>query len=172
MLRFTLGILVDPFIAARLESQFLDMSDAIHHPINPIKFTESFGIARTLIKKDKTDWNTRFGAGFRQTLDRSNNNSLTNDGGLEFITDFKTPLAQERITYTSNLQLFQSLFRSGSPANNDWKAIDMNWENIFTANVTKYLMVNLYTQLLFDKEIESGIRIKEILALGLTYKLI
>lgn len=33
-------------------------------------------------------------------------------------------------------------------------------------------MVNLYTQFLFDKEIESGIRIKEILALGLIYTLI
>ncbi|MCX8015436.1 MAG: hypothetical protein N2748_05400, partial [candidate division WOR-3 bacterium] len=171
LLRFTLGILVDPFIAARVESQFLDMSDITQYRVfNPLKFTESFGIARTLIKKDKTEWNTRCGAGFRQHYNRIIRNT-TNDGGLEFITDFKIPLVEQRITYTSNLQLFQAIFRSGTPPNNNWKAVDMNWENIFTATITKYLMVSLYTQLLYDKENTSDLRIKETLALGLTYKL-
>lgn len=175
ILRFTLGVLVDPFIAGRIETQVLDMSDATKYlAINPIKFTESFGIARTLAKQDKTEWNARFGAGLRQNFNRlvTGGSETTNDGGLEFITDFKTPLAQERITYSSNLQLFQALFRSGTPPDNNWKAPDMNWENIFTAGITKHLMVNLYTQLLYDKEIDTDMRIKETLALGLTYKFI
>lgn len=174
MLRFTLGVLVDPFIAGRVESQFLDNRDTVNRIFNPVKLTESFGIARTLAKKDKLEWNARLGAGLRQNYDQflPIGNRTTNDGGLEFITDFKTPLAQERITYTSNLKLFQTLFRSGIPADDNWKTADMNWENIFTASITKYLMVNLYTQLLYDKEIDTGLRIKETLSLGLTYKFV
>jgi len=175
LLRFTLGVLVDPFIDGRIETQFIDMRDTIkNHPINPIKFTESFGIARTLAKKDKLEWNARFGAGLRQNYDQLMllGSKTTNDGGLEFVTDFKTPLAQERITYTSNFSLFQALFRSGSPADDKWKSPDINWENILTAGITKYLMVNLYTQVLYDKEIRTDFRLKEALALGVTYKLI
>ncbi len=151
------------------------MRDTIkNHPINPIKFTESFGIARTLAKKDKLEWNARFGAGLRQNYDQLMlpGSKTTNDGGLEFVADFKTPLAQERITYTSNFSLFQALFRSGSPADDKWKSPDINWENILTAGITKYLMVNLYTQVLYDKEIRTDFRLKEALALGVTYKLI
>jgi len=33
-------------------------------------------------------------------------------------------------------------------------------------------MVNLYTQLLYDREIDAGARLKETLALGLTYRLL
>jgi len=175
LLRLTLGILVDPFIGARFETQFIDMSDTIkYRPLNPVKFTESFGIARTLAKKDKLEWNARIGVGFRQNLERLvvGGTNTTNDGGLEFVTSFKTPLAQEKISYTTKLSLFQAVFRSGVHTNDDWKASDINWENIFSASITKYLMVNLYAQLLYDKEIGTGLRIKENLALGLTVKVI
>jgi hypothetical protein len=151
------------------------MSDTSEYrPINPIKFTESFGIARTLAKQDKLEWNARFGFGFRQKLNRLIPSGIrtTNDGGLEFVTDFITPLAQDRITYSSKFTLFQAIFRSGTNLNNNWKSPDANWENIFTAGITKYLMVNLYTQLLYEKEVETGIQIKETLALGLTFKVI
>jgi hypothetical protein len=175
LLRFTLGILVDPFVSGRIESQFIDMSDTTKNRfINPVKFTESFGIARTIIKQDKLDWSARIGAGFRQNLNRlvAGGTESTNDGGIEFITDFTTPLAQERITYTSELSLFQALYRSGSPTNDNWKAVDANWENIFTVSITQYLMVNLYAQFLYDKEIDASIRIKEGLSLGVTLKVI
>jgi hypothetical protein len=175
ILRFTLGVLVDPFLSGRVESQFIDMSDTTkYRPINPIKFTEGFGVARTITKQDKLEWNARFGFGFRQNLNRlvTGGNLTTNDGGLEFVTEFKTPFAQERITYSSRLTIFQAMFRSGTPPNNNWKSPDANWENIFTAGITKYLMVNLYTQLLYEKEIENNIQIKETLALGLAFKVL
>ncbi len=170
LLRFTLGVLVDPFISGRIETQFIDMRNTIkYRPINPIKFTESFGIARTLAKQNKMEWNARFGFGFRQQLDTT---YAANDGGLEFVTDFKTPIAQEKITYSSKLTLFQALFRSGTSPNDNWKSPDVNWENIFTASITKYLMVNLYTQFLYEKEVETDIQIKETLALGLAFKVL
>jgi len=42
------------------------MSDTVNYrPLNPAKFTESFGIARILVKQDKLEWNARIGVSFR-----------------------------------------------------------------------------------------------------------
>ena len=87
-----------------------------------------------------------------------------------------TPIAQGQITYTGKLTIFQAVFFSesdklkGLPSENYWKYADVNWENIFSANITKYIAVNLYLQFLFDREVEAVGRLKETLALGVTYK--
>ncbi len=185
--RFTLGGFVDPFASGRVETQFLDISDTLKSRIiNPVTFTESFGVAKVLTKKAKRECTARFGAGLRQHLNREVLDTLTNergaqtsnDGGIEFVTEFKTPMAQERVTFTSKLTVFKALFYSkadelkGETFEDYWKSPDVNWENTFTASITKYLMVNLYMQLLYDKEINRGGRFKQTLSLGLTYKLI
>jgi len=185
--RFSLGTIVDPFAAGRIETQFLDQSDPEKDRyVNPVKFTESLGIAKVLIKEEKREWTARLGGGLRQYLDRDvldpdsgqRETETSNDAGLTFDTEFKTPLAGERITFTSKLTVFKALYYSEENAlkgqqNEDyWKAPDVNWENMFTASITKYLMVNLYVQLLYDKEIGLGGRFKQTLSLGLTYKFI
>ncbi len=180
--RFTVGAPVDPFAAGRLESQFLDASDsAKHRLLNPLTFTESFGIARVLMDEEKRDWTARLGAGFRQRIDRDaladdstdrRETRTTSDGGAEFVSEFVSPLAQDRITLTSKLVVFQALFSSESDEQDDWKEPDVNFENTFTAGITKYLMVSLYMQLLYDKEIDLAGRFKQTLSLGVTYKLI
>ena len=185
--RFTLGGFAEPFAAGRVETQFLDASDPEKDRfINPITFTESMGMAKVLIKKKKREWIARLGIGVRQHVNRdvlepsgtSRKTHTSNDGGIVFVTDFKTPLAQERILYTGKLTIFKALFFSkadelkGKPNENYWKSPDLNWENIFTASITKYVMVNFYLQLLYDKEINLKRRLKQTLALGLTYKLI
>jgi len=186
VLRFTLNGFVDPFAGARIESQFIDGSDTGNvRYVNPVTFTESFGVAKVLLKKDKTEWSARLGPGFRQYLDRDVRDTLgayqtrfTNDGGVLFASEFFTPLAKERITFTSKLGLFQALFYSeaaalaGQPDEDYWKSPDANWENVFTAGITDLLMVNLTVQLLYDKQVDPGMRLKEVLALGLTYKFI
>lgn len=185
--RFTLGTSLDPFAAGRVESQFLDASDpGANRYINPVRLAESFGIARVLMKGENREWTARLGGVVRQYFDREGAEPFTgeqetrtsNDGGLEFVTEVKTPLAEEWITLTSKLILFRALFYSeadrlkGLPSENYWKSPDVNWESIFTASITKYLMVNLYVQLLYDKEIDPGARFKQTLSLGLTYKVI
>jgi hypothetical protein len=178
---------VDPFAAARIESQFLDTTNIDNKRyFNPLTFTESFGISRMLIKEEKREWSARFGAGFRQYVNRDflevatnrKKTETSNDGGFIFVNDFKAPLAEERIMLTSKLTVFQAMFNSesdklkGLPEENYWKTADVEWENIFTAGITKYLMVNLYTQLLYDKQVSKAGRFKQMLSLGLTYKLL
>jgi hypothetical protein len=185
--RFTLGGFVDPFASGRLESQFLDASDPAEDRLfNPLTLTESFGLAWMLIDEEKRDWTARLGAGLRQHIDRdalvdsvagTRETRTSTDEGLEFVTEFTSPLARERITLASKLTVFKALFYSesdeveGLPSEDYWKAPDINWENVFTAGITKYLMVSLYLQLLYDKEIDLAGRLKQTLSLGLTYKL-
>ncbi|UCF79098.1 MAG: DUF3078 domain-containing protein [Candidatus Eiseniibacteriota bacterium] len=186
VLHFTLGGFVDPFAAARVESQFFDNSDSEKDRyLNPVTLTESLGITKVFIKEEKREWSARLGAALRQHLNRDALNEVTlrredefsDDGGLEFVSDLKTPLAEDRITLSSKLIVFQALFYSksdelkGLPEEGYWKSADVNWENIFTASVTKYLMVSLYVQFLYDKQVALGGRLKQSLSMGVTYKL-
>ena len=186
VLRFTFGWFVDPFAATRVKTQFLDQSDPEKDRlINPALITESLGVARVLLKQDKREWTARLGGAFRQHIDRdalvdpvagTRETQTTNDGGFQFDSEFITPLADDRITFSSKLTVYQALFFSesdelkGLPEEDYWKSPDVDWENIFTAGITKYLMVNLYMNLLYDKEVDVGGRLKETLSLGLTYK--
>jgi len=186
--RFTLGAFVDPFASGRLETQFLDQSDAAKERMfNPMTLTETAGVAKVHVKQEKREWSSRLGFGLRQHINRDvlidsingiRQTQTTNDGGVNFISEFTTPLAKERITFNSKLSLFKAVFFSesealqGLPNQDYWKAVDVNWENIFAASISKYIMVNLYMQLLYDKEIAVAGRFKQTLALGLTYKLV
>jgi hypothetical protein len=187
VLRITLGGLVDPYVGLRIESIFLDQSDPeLDRYVNPVKFTESAGIARVFIKEENRELVARFGGALRQFLDRDRYDAVTdtrenwtsNDAGFVFDAEFKTPLAAEKITYQSKLTVYQALYYSeeealaGTPEADCWKAPDVNWENIFTAGITEHLMVNLYVQLLYDKEIDLAGRLKQTLSLGITYKLL
>ena len=188
VLRLTLGFVVDPYASAQLQSQFWDKSDAtLNRYFNPLDLNEALGVARQIVKHEKTELVSRLGFGLKQRFDRqvlldiipaTRVNEFSNYGGVTFATDFTTPLAQEKITYTSKLILFQALFSTEAAKLKGeynavyWKALDVGWENIFAASITEVLMVNLAAQVLYDKEINTKARLKETLALGLTYKLI
>lgn len=187
VLRLTRGWVVDPFVGGRVETQFLDERDPDENRyLNPALFTESFGVAHTFFKEDSREWSARLGGAVRQHLDRDllsedggeRETVTTSDGGVEFVSEFRTPMADGKITLASDLTVFQALFNSeesdleGLPGADDWKSPDVNFENTFTASITSYLMVNLYVQLLYDKEIDDDVRLKETLSLGFTFRLI
>ena len=184
--RFTLNAFVDPYLAFRVISQFMDASvPQVKRYLNPLNLSESGGISKLLYKSEETEFLSRLGLGLRQkinreivdTLNEKTETHTTNDGGFESVTDFKTSLPGGKITYSTKLTLFKAIFYSesdklkGKPEQDYWKSVDVNWENIISASITKYLTVNLYVQFLYDKEIDLKGRFKETLALGLTYKL-
>ena len=158
VLRFTLGFVVDPFASAELQSQFWDKSDpALSRYINPLDLNEAVGVARSLVKHDKTELVSRLGFGLQQVFNDTtvdtvvHEHRFSNYGGITFATDFTSPLAQGKIIYTSKLTLFQALFHSETtvlplPEANYWKALNVGWENIFVVSISKILMVNLDAQ--------------------------
>ena len=174
MLRFTLGTIVDPFVGVRFESQFMDKSVPNETKIiNPITLTGSFGVARVFLKKENTELTSQLGGAFKEYLNSHKLIDNKNDGGIEFITNFRTPLAKGKISFNSMLDIYKAFFFSESDEteNDDWKAPRLNWENIFSASITKLINVNLYIQMIYDKPVVDEMQFKQTLALGLTYKL-
>ncbi|MBK7142661.1 MAG: DUF3078 domain-containing protein [bacterium] len=191
MFRFTFGGFVDPYAAFRVESQFftLHSSPTFYKRVffRPTKFTESAGIAKRLYTgKNTENITTRLGMAVREVLntelvkDSLNvdtlDNSTYNDGGFESVTDFNLMLAKQ-IGYVAKLTLYKAIFFSdkdkvkGSEFEDDWKAVDVNFENQFNVQVTKIVTVKLYTQVLYDKQVSRKGRFKETLGLGLAYKI-
>jgi len=184
--RFTLHKLVDPYAAFRVETQFVDASvDAKKRFFSPIMLTESVGIARKFYGKDKDYITSRLGLGLRQiiktviidSLALTTTDSTLTDGGLESVTDIAITL-NKKLSYTGKLTLYKALYFSGkdkvggTPFEDNWKAVDINWENIVSASLSKIVTVNLYTQLLYDKEVSRKGRFKETLAIGFVFKMI
>ena len=176
---------VDPYFAVRFESQFLDATvDGINRYFNPMLWTESAGVSRIVYKTETDELLTRLGLAYRQNVqsiivdtaaDLRNWETAT-DGGLESVTDFKYTIS-ESLNYVGKMSLYKAFIYSdkdvleGTPMEDDWKSIDVNFENTFSASVAKYITVSLYIQVLYDKQINKKGRLKETLAMGLTYKL-
>lgn len=99
----------------------------------------------------------------------------SNDGGLEWQTNVTQPMFDKKVVYKGELLLFQALFYSQADAldqyeaklhagdatvpaqpgaedvTNFWRAVDVNFQNTFTTQITKYLGVNLFVQWVYDK---------------------
>jgi hypothetical protein len=184
---FTLGKFFDPFASGRVDTFFSDERDSTKTLyVNPMTITETLGLARVFINEKNRQWTARLGLGVRENIDRNfldpvtllRRSNTATDGGIEFVNDIHSPLAGGRITALSKLIVYQALVNSqanalkGRPGENFWKSPDVNWENTLTANITKYLIVNLYTQILYDKQIRLGGRFKQTLGLGVAYTLV
>jgi len=219
--RFTLDTWVDPFIGLRLESQFSDQTDPRGILFNPMRFTQTAGVARVLVKDDNREWLTRLGLSVRETFSKAyvdkvsdeTSSSTSVDGGIEWLSTVDQPLIEKRVLYKGRLLVFLPLFfdHSGDLEDFDarlmadpafsghesvqdfWKAPNVNFQNTFTAPITKNLNVNLFLQwvyLKFDQSVDvdnsktlvdlvpivdGAVRkagqFKQTLAIGLTYTL-
>ncbi len=217
--RFTLGGWVDPYAALRLDSQFRDESNPTGViPFSPAKLTESAGIARVLQKTAERELITRLGFGvveiFARQFDPATGERVrisTNDGGLEWQTNATQPLLGKQVLYKGQLRAFWPLYFSRSRALEQfdrdarafapgreavadfWKTPSVDFQNLFTAQITKLLSVNLAVQwvyLEFDPAtdvdnskpiadrilaVDHGVRkagqLREVLSVGLTYRL-
>jgi hypothetical protein len=224
IIRFTLGGWVDPYASGRFESQFEDASDPAGRTLslNPMKFKQSGGLARKFIDDEDQSLLTRLGFTFRESRrkvysnpapDLATSTETSVDGGLEMTVDYKSNVLSERIAWTSKLTAYQPVFYSGSdefdnvkPADLDAAGLDrdvgdfpmvfdLDWENIFSTQITKLISVNLYVRWVYDKyensvipafnddgdltnanAIRGAIRkagqLKQTMTIGLTYRLL
>ncbi len=191
VLRMTRNWHVDPYAAFRLESQFMDASvDSYKRYFNPVKLTESAGVAHKFYDKDESIIISRFGFALRQIFrnvitqtydealgdDWETTDSTLTDSGIESVTDVKLNF-HKNLQYSSKLTLYKALYFSGKDKvagtefEDDWKAVDVNWENIISASITKIVTVNFYTQILYDKEVSKKGRFKETLGIGFVFKM-
>ncbi len=171
LMQFTLKSFVDPYISLRAESQFLDESGAQTLLVNPVLFTESAGIMKTIIDAEKTKLNVRLGGAVRENWNRRVS-GIPIDGGVEGIVEFKQILGLLNASYNSRLSAYKALFKSDATAADDnWKALDYKWENLLSFNLWKLLSLNLNLDVIYEKEQSPDIQWKEILGLGFSYSL-
>jgi hypothetical protein len=185
LLRFTLGRLVDPFAAVTFESQFYDGTvPTVRRYVNPMLISEAAGVGRQFTKTERTEFYSRLGFAVRENVHRDvvslEPKRLTTrtdtDGGIDWTTDFSHAFGPQ-MKYVTKLRVFKALFNSTAdepkdrPADNRWKSVDFAWENSVSAAIAKYVQVQFFAELLYDKEIDSRGRFRETLGLGLAYKL-
>jgi hypothetical protein len=224
LMRFTLGRWVDPYVAFRGLSQFLDNTDPFGRDLyaSPISMFVSGGVARQFYQTEDEMFLSRLGGAFRTNIrqfypnippDDSKQTETSHDVGIEWVTDYKIKVLEDKVLWTSKLTVykpFEYSFRGDlgdiSAADREMYgiddnvsdyplAVDLNWENIFSAEVTSWLNFNLYFMFIYDKydnsvlpefdadgnltnpaTVRSAVRkagqIKQTLAIGLAFKLL
>lgn len=171
LFRFTLQSFVDPYVAGRLQSQFIDQQTQKTYYVNPMLFTESAGIMKSILDAEKTKLSVRLGGAVREKIDRGPADN-TIDGGAEAIAEFKKILGDSAASYNSKFSAYKAFFNSqSSDLNDNWKATDLKWENMLSTKLFGLLSANLSLDFQYDKEQAPGWQWKEILGLGLSYTL-
>jgi len=218
LLRFTLHRWVDPYAAVRLLSQFLDSSDPYGRDVwfSPLTLFGSVGVAREFYRTEDEMFLSRVGAAVRQNMRQfypdppaisdDSRTETSHDAGIEWVTDYRIKVLEDKVLWTSKLTVykpFEYSFRGtmedvgtalGDAELSDYPlAVDLNWENIFTAEILSWLNVNLYVMFIYDKydnsimpefnsdgdlineaDVRAAVRkagqFKETLGIGITYK--
>jgi len=169
---YKMNIYVNPYVAATALTQFTkgynygtDPKTTISAFLDPGYFTQSAGLGFQPIEQVKT----RLGAALKETMAKeykdiyADGEELRVEYGAESVTDINWKMA-ENILFTSKLELFSNLKAMNQ--------IDVNWDNMFTSKITKYIGVSFNVKLLYDRDISAKRQLKETLAVGLTYTFI
>ena len=164
---------VNPYIALSGLTQFTDGYDYSKDPkvqvsgfMDPGYFTQSAGLGI----EPNANIKTRLGAALKETITSSdtaaiifaNGEDMRVEYGAESVTDINYKF-NEILLFTSKLELFANLQRIDE--------IDVNWDNVFSAKLSKYITASLNIKLFYDKDISEKRQLKQTLAVGLSYTL-
>lgn len=168
-----ISIYVNPYVAVTGLTQFTDGYDYSKDPkvkvsgfMDPGYFTQSIGIGI----EPNSNLKTRLGAALKETVTSSdtaalifaNGEATRVEYGAESVTDINFKF-NEILLFTSKMELFSNLKRIDE--------IDVNWDNLFSAKITKYITASLNITLFYDKDISSKRQLKQTMAVGLSYNL-
>lgn len=172
---FKAGTYVNPYFAMTGETQLTKGFDFSSSPkveiskfLDPGYFSESAGFGYEPFK----DFKTRLGAALKQTVasefatrfsddpETAKLEKVRSEIGAESVTDISSKLS-ENILFTTRLELFSNL--------ESFEEIDVRWDNIFSAKVSKYIGVSFNFKLLYDRDISIRRQIKQVLGVGVTY---
>lgn len=79
---------------------------------------------------------------------------------------FKKDL-MENVTFSTKLELFNNYTDKNK---DNAKKVDVNWENMLTLKVNKYITASVTTQLLYDANVVERTQFKETIGVGFGYK--
>jgi hypothetical protein len=177
MLKLTASPKWNPYLALGFTTMFRDLSDAQGRDqnFNPLTFSESAGLSRQLIAKEKQSLTMRLGLALIQSSRSFFSEPVPSEATMsetayttaaELVTEFRSPLLTERVDWESKLSLdlplawsgksvFEDGFVSVEPMPEDiagyTTTLDIDWENTFSANITKVIAVKLFVRWVYDK---------------------
>jgi len=184
IVRYTLGIWVDPFTALDLDSQFFQQSAGtprLTRLFTPTRISESAGVARAFWNTQQRQLVSRLGIAMRENIDRLAPAAGTSgfdtdtsvDGGLEWFTNWGLA-AGKRTIYKAELRVFKALATSENDAvkRRHWTAPDVDWQNTLSNRVTDWLAFNLFWQLRYDKQTDLRGPFKQTTGVGFTWQML
>ncbi|MCL2690083.1 MAG: hypothetical protein FWE57_09605 [Chitinispirillia bacterium] len=173
----------DPFLSLRAVSQFYDTRECDNYRYaNPLTLTKSLGAANYLIKQPNVSWQMRLGGALRLNIDRDTipyqyvndrwesgkrETSVITDAGTELVTEFKMRRA-DKGNIACKLTVFEALARPSHLQTEGWRYPDVSFETTININITRHLIFNYMTRIVYDREIDPDPRIRQMLSAGLS----
>lgn len=172
---YKLGLKTDPYVSITGQTQvakgyeYADtLKIAVSDFMDPVYLLGSLGMAF-----EPTDNLTlRLGASLKETFTNNypvpyaDNPKTTKiekikfEYGVDSVIDFSTKFA-ENILLTSTLELFSNL--------HSLEDIDVNWDTMLNAKISKYISANFNVKLFYDNNISKKRQIKNTLMFGVSY---
>jgi len=175
--KFTLGKWIDPYIGLRIISQFTDLSQPDTLFVNPVEITESFGGARQMFKSKLSQLDLRLAGAARHNINR-HVDDIETKGGIEFGALYAYSNTDRGVEFTSDLNYFHALISTTMEdqpdslsdfEKNKWRHPDITWENDLSVNITKYIMLNITYELVYDIETDTRVQWRNVSSAGLTW---
>src|SRR5205085_12199944 len=92
--------------------------------------------------------------------------NLRSEFGAYFTMKFKKDI-MEHVNLYSKLELFNNY---SDKDKDNAKKVDVNWENILTMTVNKFISASFTAQVIYDADVIETTQFKETIGLGLGYK--
>ena len=164
VLTYKIGSKLNPYISVTGESQAGPGYDYGARPrvkitnfMDPGYFRESAGFGF----KPNEIIATRAGVSLKQTVVQETKIVASkNEVGAVSVTDLEWKIS-DTSQLTSKLELFSNL--------KGFDEIDVNWDNVLTAKISKYINLNFNIKLLYDKDVSAKRQLNQALAIGFSY---
>lgn len=176
ILSYSLGWAVEPYFSNTVRTV---LSKGFDYKITPAIQTSQFFDPGYITQSIGFLYNqipnitTRLGLAFQETVTKKFNGYADDpettviekfkfDTGIESVTEglFKI---EENVAYSSKLRLFSRF--------NSLDVWDVRWDNLITAQISKYFNVNFNVLLIYEKQQSPKTQLKEALQFGITYTL-
>ncbi len=178
LFRFTQKSGWDPYVALNFKSMFEDRTDPANRiiNINPMTITPSAGLSRRFVDTEDRKLLARVGAAyilssrkfFTDPAPATETRRESSDAlAAEAVVEYLSPVLDGRVNWESKLTLQLPVIYSGKSVLEDdidpvaWglpedvagytTALDVDWQNTFSAAITKVISVKLFVRWVYDK---------------------
>ncbi len=174
MISWKVGLLVNPFLSLRMDTQMTRAYDYDKSPrlpkadfLDPVILQQSAGIGFNPLKSTKT----RFGIALKET--RSDEFWVYSDDpktaaiekvkvetGIDQTTEINKKF-NDNLILKSRIELFTSF--------ENFSTVDVRWQNDLQAKLARYVAVNIRANYLYDKDVTTKSQFMNSITVGLTY---